>query len=120
MTRHFFFLVVFSTLLVCSVTYGEYDISWWTLDSSGDVHTGGNYKLRSSIGQPGEVVSSGGNYVLEEGYLAIPEKVEEITKDMIVKHILSISPLSGDKLSAADRNGDSMIDVGDLITLIRE
>lgn len=61
---------------VLAQTGGNYDLTWWTVDSGGSGGgdsnkqvTGGSYELLSTAGQPeGDTILSGGQYSLKSGF----------------------------------------------------
>ena len=64
-------LIVVLILLspVISVSGGDYEISWSTIDGGGGRSSGGPYTLTGTIGQPDAAWSSGGQYELLGGFL---------------------------------------------------
>ncbi len=54
---------------VYAQTSGNYDLSWWTVDSGGATFSQGNgYSLGGSIGQPDASALNGGQYTLSGGF----------------------------------------------------
>jgi hypothetical protein len=51
-------------------TWGDYDLTWYTIDSGAGALTGGDYTLTGSIGQPdaGQPLT-GGDYDLTGGFV---------------------------------------------------
>ena len=47
---------------------GQYEISWYTIDSGGGTSSGGQYVLAGTIGQPDAAYSTGGQYELLGGF----------------------------------------------------
>jgi hypothetical protein len=58
-------LLVFSI----SVSGGQYNLSWHTIDGGGGTSRGGQYTLIGTIGQPDAGTMDGDNYVLNGGFL---------------------------------------------------
>jgi len=61
-------LSIFVLFSLTAVGYGDYSISWHTIDSGGGQSTGGQYTLTGTIGQPDAAYSAGGNYELLGGF----------------------------------------------------
>jgi hypothetical protein len=66
-------LVIAVLLLVASVASaanpGPYDLSWWTVDSSGGSSSGGDYALTGTLGQAeAGTTSSGSEYTVAGGF----------------------------------------------------
>lgn len=69
-------LLLVGTGGVLAQTGGDYDLTWWTVDSGGSGGgdsskqvAGGNYELLSTAGQPeGDTILSGGQYSLKSGF----------------------------------------------------
>ena len=55
--------------LIVSSSWGQYDLSWYTIDGGGGRSIGGPYELVVTIGQPDAAWSSGGNFELLGGFL---------------------------------------------------
>ncbi|MBW8038982.1 MAG: hypothetical protein FVQ85_03170 [Planctomycetes bacterium] len=55
--------------LICSSSFGQYELSWYTVDGGGGRSSGGPYELLSTIGQPDAAYSAGGDYELLGGFL---------------------------------------------------
>ena len=54
-----------------SAAYGQYDLSWYTIDGGGATFsTGGTFSLGGTIGQPDAGVMSGGSFTLTGGFWA--------------------------------------------------
>jgi hypothetical protein len=51
-----------------SIASGQYELSWYTIDSGGGRSIGGPYTLMGTIGQPDAAYSAGGNYELLGGF----------------------------------------------------
>lgn len=83
-----------------TVATGGYDLSWHTIDGGGGTSTGGGYTLSGTIGQPDAGTMSGGSYTLTGGFWAGGD-VEPKTPSC-----------------PGDFNGDSVIDVSDLLILL--
>ena len=49
--------------------FGDYDMSWNTIDGGGGTSSGGDYVLTGTIGQPDAAYSAGGDYELLGGFL---------------------------------------------------
>lgn len=54
--------------LTVSLSWGQYEISWYTIDGGGGRSIGGPYTLTGTIGQPDAAYSRGGNYELLGGF----------------------------------------------------
>ena len=52
----------------CVSAWGQYSITWSTLDGGGGTSTNGPYALTGTIGQPDAGLMSAGNYTLEGGF----------------------------------------------------
>ena len=63
----------------------DYDIPWWTMESGG-VSQGGNYTLRSVIGQPDSSSLNGGNFSLQGGFLGIKRSPQNKIYLPLVSH----------------------------------
>jgi hypothetical protein len=56
-------------LLIFSIpVFGQYDLSWYTIDGGGGRSVSGKYCVSGTIGQPDAASSSGGNYELFGGF----------------------------------------------------
>lgn len=55
--------------LIVSSSWGQYELSWYTIDGGGGRSSGGEYELLGTIGQPDAAWSSGGDYELLGGFL---------------------------------------------------
>ncbi len=51
-----------------SMSGGDYEISWSTIDGGGGTSSGGDYAVIGTIGQPDAGEMSGGDYVLSGGF----------------------------------------------------
>ena len=54
--------------LIISSSWGQYELSWYTIDGGGGRSSGGSYELIGTIGQPDAAWSSGGSYELLGGF----------------------------------------------------
>ncbi len=62
-------LVLLAAVPVLAQSGGGYDLSWATVDGGGGTFsTGGGYSLGGMAGQPDAGLSTGGVYVLSEGF----------------------------------------------------
>jgi len=62
-------LVVLAVLgLIVSSSWGQYELSWYTIDGGGGRSSGGPYELVGTIGQPDAAWSKGGNFELLGGF----------------------------------------------------
>jgi hypothetical protein len=63
-------LAVLTMLLILaySSASGQYELSWYTIDSGGGRSAGWPYTLMGTIGQPDAAYSSGSNYELLAGF----------------------------------------------------
>lgn len=59
-------------LTICLVmvvsTYGDYDLSWSTIDGGGGTSSGGQYVVKGTIGQADSAYSAGGDYEVLGGF----------------------------------------------------
>ncbi len=62
-------LVLTLSLPVMSMSDGDYEISWSSIDGGGGRSSGGDYSLVSTIGQPDAAYSQGGDYEMLGGFL---------------------------------------------------
>lgn len=62
------FALIIAVLVLCSVSYGDYQIVWSTIDGGGGQSSDGQYKLTGTIGQPDADYSADGNYELLGGF----------------------------------------------------
>jgi hypothetical protein len=61
-------ILILVSLVFATVTSGDYQIVWSTIDGGGGTSTGGQYKLTGTIGQPDADYSAGDNYELLGGF----------------------------------------------------
>ena len=61
-------LLIMCILLFSLPVFGDYEISWSTIDGGGGTSTGGPYTLTGTIGQPDAGEMSGGDYKLSGGF----------------------------------------------------
>ncbi len=54
--------------LIVSSLWGQYEISWYTIDGGGGRSSGGDFILTGTIGQPDAAYSRGGSYELLGGF----------------------------------------------------
>ncbi len=54
--------------LIVSSSWGQYELSWYTIDGGGGRSSGGQYELLGTIGQPDAGWSRGGDYELLGGF----------------------------------------------------
>ena len=62
------FLVLLVMGLIVSSSWGQYEISWYTIDGGGGRSSGGDFTLTGTIGQPDAAYSAGGNYEMLGGF----------------------------------------------------
>ncbi len=55
-----------------SAAFGQYDLSWYTVDCGGGTSTGGTFSLTGTAGQPDAGAMSGGTFSLSGGFWAAP------------------------------------------------
>ena len=60
--------IVLFVMSAVSVSSGQYELSWYTIDGGGGTSSGGPYVLRGTIGQPDAAYSAGGSYELLGGF----------------------------------------------------
>ena len=61
-------LLIMCILLFSLPVFGDYEISWSTIDGGGARSTGGDYALVGTIGQPDAGEMAGGDYKLSGGF----------------------------------------------------
>jgi hypothetical protein len=61
-------LLLFALFFIVSTTFGDYDISWYTIDGGGGRSIGGPFTLTGTIGQPDAAYSRGSSYELLGGF----------------------------------------------------
>jgi hypothetical protein len=61
-------LVLSLGLVAVSVAYGDYQITWSTIDGGGGQSSGGQYSITGTIGQPDASHSEGGSYQVSGGF----------------------------------------------------
>ncbi len=61
-------LLIMCILLFSLPVFGDYEISWSTIDNGGGASTGGTYSLVGTIGQADAGEMSGGDYELTGGF----------------------------------------------------
>ncbi len=62
-------LVMMCILMFSLPVFGDYEISWSTIDGGGGRSAGGDFVLVGTIGQPDTGEMSGGDYQLSGGFL---------------------------------------------------
>lgn len=67
-TRMLLMVSIVSLTIFASVSYGDYQIVWSTIDGGGGQSSGGQYKLTGTIGQPDAAYSAGGDYEVLGGF----------------------------------------------------
>ena len=67
-TRRGFNILLFLSVLINVPVFGQYELSWYTIDGGGVRSTGGQFILTGTIGQPDAAYSRGGNYELLGGF----------------------------------------------------
>jgi hypothetical protein len=60
--------LIVAALLFTSISYGDYQIVWYTIGGGGGQSAGGQYVLTGTIGQADTASSKGGNYKLLSGF----------------------------------------------------
>lgn len=60
--------IILIFLILTSLGFADYQISWHTIDGGGGRSSGGLYTLTGTIGQPDAAYSRGGNYELLGGF----------------------------------------------------
>jgi hypothetical protein len=60
--------LLFIILFTVATAFGDYELSWYTIDGGAGRSSGGPYVLTGTIGQPDAAYSSGGNYELLGGF----------------------------------------------------
>jgi len=61
-------IIIFSVLTLAVPVFGDYELSWRTIDGGGGTSSGGTYTLMGTIGQPDAGVMAGGDYELLGGF----------------------------------------------------
>ena len=70
MSRSALFAIL-ASLALAFPAFGQYSITWYTIDGGGGTSSGGSYTLSGTIGQPDAGPSlSGGTFTLTGGYWA--------------------------------------------------
>ncbi len=62
-------ILLFALFFLVATAFGDYDISWYTIDGGGGKSAGGDYVLTGTIGQADAGYSAGGQYELLGGFL---------------------------------------------------
>ncbi len=68
LNRQVILITMFALGLSVSTSWGQYELSWYTIDGGGGRSSGGPYQHVGTIGQPDAAYSSGGNYELLGGF----------------------------------------------------
>ena len=68
LSKQVILMTLFALGLICSSSWGQYELSWYTVDGGGGQSSGGPYVLMGTIGQPDAAYSGGGNYELLGGF----------------------------------------------------
>ena len=96
---HSLFVFLLGCLLlaapVLAQTGGPYDLHWNVIPGGSGTMTGGTYTLTGSAGQPVTAASAGGTFAVAGGFWTFPTPV------------------------AGDVDGDGLVDVVDLLWLVR-
>ena len=66
--RNVFMILVVLFLLMVVPGFGDYELSWYTIDGGGGRSRGGAYELMGTIGQPDAAYSAGSGYELLGGF----------------------------------------------------
>ena len=61
-------LVMILILMVSVIVFGDYEISWHTIDGGGGVSSGGQYLVRGTIAQHDAAYSESGDYEILGGF----------------------------------------------------
>ena len=61
-------VILYLAASVLAQTGGDFELSWWTVDSGGGTSTGGQFSLSGTAGQPDAGLLSGGVYSLGGGF----------------------------------------------------
>jgi len=61
-------IIVFSVLALAVTAFGDYEVSWHTIDGGGGTSSGGSYIVSGTIAQPDAAWSAGGQYELLGGF----------------------------------------------------
>jgi hypothetical protein len=61
-------LLIMCILLFSLPVFGDYEISWSTIDGGGGTSTGGDYSLVGTIGQPDAADSQGDSFIVLGGF----------------------------------------------------
>ena len=72
------FLLILPLEAVLAVGEAAYDLSWWSVDGGGGLSSGGDFTLRSVIGQSDTSQSASGQYVVTGGFLSIERQPEPV------------------------------------------
>jgi len=68
-TQNAFIILLAVWLFMAVPVFGDYELSWYTIDGGGGRSSGGPYELLGTIGQPDAAAMSGGDYELLGGFL---------------------------------------------------
>ena len=135
-TRPFNFAVLTFVLLIIGASVmagqfggegGGYDLSWNTIDSGGGTSSGGTFEISGTIGQPDAGVTlTGGTIEMRGGFwsggtIPAPLCPADINGDTIVNVsdlLAVIANWNATGSNPADVNGDSIVNVSDLLGVI--
>ena len=61
-------VLLFAIFFIVTTVYGDYELSWSTIDGGGGISSGGQYVVMGTSGQSDAAWSAGGNYELLGGF----------------------------------------------------
>jgi hypothetical protein len=103
--------LLFALLFTVETAFGNYELSWYTIDGGGGRSSGGPYVLTGTIGQPDAAYSAGGGYELLGGFW--PGGPLCIVQFDDFARFAELWRMSGSGLPA-DLDGDKDVDLYDL------
>ena len=108
-------MICILTMLTGVLAYGDYSVSWYTIDGGGGTSAGGVYSVTGSLGQADAIgASSGGDYTLSGGFW--PGDYSCVVNLVDLSNLASYWLDSGPGIPA-DLNDDGIVDDVDLSDL---
>jgi hypothetical protein len=117
-------------ILAAAPAWGQYDLSWFTLDAGGAMFTtGGDFELSGTIGQPEPgVTMTGGDFELaggfwtgatEEGFcFGDLDGDRDVDLADLAQLLANYGTTSGAAYEDGDLDGDGDVDLADLAALL--